>query len=196
MIIGITGGTGCGKTTLLRVIQEAGGIILDCDAIYHVQLKTNKAMLTAIEQRFPGTVKAGILDRKALGAIVFSDEAALQDLNRITHGAVKEKVLHVLQANPGALCAIDAISLFESGLSELCDLTVAVTAPEEDRVARLMARDGIAEDYARLRIRAQHDSNWYLQRCRYTLENDSTPEAFHGKCLAFLRQLGIMTEES
>ena len=192
MIIGITGGTGCGKTTLLRVIQEAGGIILDCDAIYHVQLKTNKAMLTAIEQRFPGTVKAGILDRKALGAIVFSDEAALQDLNRITHGAVKEKVLHVLQANPGALCAIDAISLFESGLSELCDLTVAVTAPEEVRIKRLMLRDNITEEYARSRIAAQHSESWFREHCDCTLENNGTEIQFHKKCVAFLKNQGII----
>ena len=191
MILGITGGSGSGKTTLLRLVQEKGGIVLDCDAIYHVQLKTNTAMLSAIEHRFPGTVKNGELDRKALGAIVFADEAALQDLNAITHKAVKEKVEHVLAKNPG-LAAIDAIGLFEGGLVPLCDATIAVTAPVEDRVQRLMARDGISESYARLRIGAQHSDDWFREHCNYVLENDSTEEAFRSKCLAFLTQLGII----
>ena len=90
MILGITGGTGCGKTTLLNEIEQLGGMILDCDAIYHDLLKTDKQMLCAIEQRFPGTVENGQLQRKKLGAIVFGDSQALLDLNAITHGAVKK----------------------------------------------------------------------------------------------------------
>ena len=93
MIIGITGGTGCGKTTLLNVIAEAGGLILDCDAIYHELLQRDASLLNAIEARFPGTVENGQLQRKKLGAIVFADQQALLDLNSITHQAVKAEVL-------------------------------------------------------------------------------------------------------
>ena len=190
-IIGITGGTGCGKTTLLREIEKRGGLVLDCDAIYHALLKTDKSLLDAIEARFPGTVEHGELQRKKLGAIVFSDEKALADLNRITHGAVKQAVLCKLDAAPG-LAAIDAIGLFEGGLAELCDVTVAVTAPEEDRVRRLMARDGISGEYARSRIAAQHDDAWFREKCDYVLVNDGELDAFATKCVAFLRELGIM----
>ena len=87
MILGITGGTGCGKTTLLNLIADHGGLILDCDAIYHELLISDKEMLAAIEHRFPGVVENGALNRKKLGGIVFADENALQDLNRITHAA-------------------------------------------------------------------------------------------------------------
>ena len=191
MIIGITGGTGCGKTTLLKLIEDFGGLVLDCDAIYHRLLKTDASLLTAIENRFPGTVRDGILDRKALGNIVFSDEAALSDLNRITHGAVRAEVLRLLESKP-KLAAIDAIGLFEGGLAELCDVTVAVTAPEEMRIARLMARDGIAEDYARKRIAAQHTDTWFRERCDHRLHNDGTALQFREKCLAFLHSLDIM----
>ena len=76
MIIGITGGTGCGKTTALQAVQALGGMVLDCDAIYHNLLETDKSLLAAIESRFPGTVENGALDRKALGNIVFNDKAA------------------------------------------------------------------------------------------------------------------------
>ena len=190
-IIGITGGTGCGKTTLLRAIEAKGGLVLDCDAIYHQLLRTDKAMLTAIEARFPGTVENGELQRKKLGSLVFSDENALLDLNKITHGAVKAEVLRRLKSKP-ALAAIDAIGLFEGGLSELCDVTVAVTAPAEDRVRRLMARDGISEEYAKNRIAAQHTQDWFRERCDYELRNDGELDAFATKCLAFLDKLGIM----
>lgn len=191
MIIGITGGTGCGKTTLLNVIAEQGGLILDCDAIYHQLLATDTALLKAIESRFPGTVENGILQRKKLGAIVFSDEAALLDLNRIAHSAVKAEVLRRLECAP-TLAAIDAIALFEGGLAELCDVTVAVTAPMEVRIQRLMARDGISEAYARNRIAAQHKEEWFREHCNYVLENDGTQSQFYGKCLAFLQNAGII----
>lgn len=191
MILGITGGTGCGKTTLLTAIEEAGGLVLDCDAIYHELLASDKGLLAAIEERFPGTVEQGVLLRKKLGTIVFSDGQALLDLNAITHSAVRLEILRRLEASP-PLAAIDAIALFEGGLAGLCDVTVAVTAPVEDRVKRLMARDGISEDYARKRISAQHDEDWFRRRCCYVLENNDTKIHFHKKCLAFLRELGIM----
>ena len=191
MILGITGGSGCGKTTLLNIIARCGGVILDCDEIYHWLLHTDPSLLSAIEARFPGVVEEGALNRKKLGAVVFADPQALLDLNAITHAAVKKEVLRRLEKNPG-LAAIDAIGLFEGHLAELCDITIAVTAPEEDRVRRLMARDGIPESYARSRIAAQHPSDWYEARCDHTLVNDSTREAFATKCLAFLAELGIM----
>lgn len=191
MIIGITGGTGSGKTTLLNEIKNCGGIVIDCDTVYHELLQTDKDLLAAIENRFPGTVQDGILLRKKLGSIVFSDEEALRDLNAITHSAVKKAVLGIIPEGP-ALVAIDAIGLFEGDLAVLCDVTVAVTAPVEDRVKRLMARDGISEEYARSRIAAQHSGDWFRERCDHVLNNDGKLDAFRAKCIAFLKQIGIM----
>ena len=191
MILGITGGTGCGKTTLLTCIGSQGGLILDCDAIYHDLLRTDPALLGAIEKRFPGTVENGVLQRKKLGKLVFSDEKALNDLNQITHSAVKAEVLRRLAHKP-KLAAIDAIGLFEGGLAELCDVTVAVTAPEEDRIRRLMIRDGIDRDYAKRRIATQKSAEWFRERCDFCLENNGTQADFQETCLAFLRKLGIM----
>lgn len=193
MIIGITGGTGCGKTTLLNAIREQGGLVLDCDRIYHELLAADQDMLAAIDARFPGVIENGTLNRRKLGAIVFSDEQALLDLNKTTHNAVKKEVLRRLESAP-TLAAIDAIGLFEGGLAELCHVTVAVTAPEADRVRRLMARDGISEEYARKRIEAQHTESWFREHCDVTLENDGTLDRFRSECLAFLASLGIMKE--
>ncbi len=187
MILGITGGTGCGKTTLLREIERHGGLVLDCDAVYHELLTRDDALLSAIEARFPGVVREGQLERKKLGTIVFSDPNALLDLNRITHGAIKAEVQRRLESAP-ALAAIDAVALFEGGLAELCDHTVVVTAPLEDRVRRLMARDGISESYARSRIAAQRAESDFREMCEFILENHGTQEQFREKCAEFLNQ--------
>ena len=191
MIIGITGGTGCGKTTLLDLIRDRGGMVLDCDAIYHELLRTDVSLLHAIENRFPGTVEDGQLQRKKLGAIVFRDPKALQDLNRITHSAITAEVLRRLESK-SKLAAIDAIELFDGGLADLCDVTVAITAPVEDRIQRLLERDGISYEHAALRIRAQKPESYFREKCDYVLENDGTLDVFRAKCLAFLRHVCIM----
>ena len=193
MIIGITGGSGSGKTTLLKRIAQAGGLILDCDEIYHDLLKTDKALLERIEETFPGTVQQGQLDRKALGSIVFSDPEKLKMLNSITHSAVYAAVVKALEGKP-QLAAIDAIGLFEGKLDALCDITVAVTAPWEARIARLMKREGISREYAAKRLAAQHSDGWFREKCEVCLENNGTLDAFATKCVAFLAELGIIVE--
>ena len=194
MILGITGGTGSGKTTLLEAARELGFLVLDCDRIYHRLLETDPRLLSAIEEAFPGTVEAGTLQRKKLGAIVFGDPRALETLNAITHGVVRREVERQLTGEKNI--AIDAVALFESGLCGLCDVTVAVTAPKEQRILRLMERDGISREYAQSRMDAQPSDQWFAQHCDHLLENTSDRSQFYGKCLAFLRQLGIMKENS
>jgi len=194
MIIGITGGTGCGKTTALDAVRQLGGLVLDCDAIYHRLLETDKNLLDSIEARFPGVVENGCLQRKKLGNLVFADPNALSDLNEITHSAVRTEVVRHLQNAP-ELVAIDAIALFEAGLDKLCDITVAVTAPEEVRISRLMARDSISREYAQSRINAQPPQSVFSVKCDYTLYNGGTGEDFRRKCLAFFSDPVIMKEK-
>lgn len=192
MILGITGGTGCGKTTLLSCIQARGGLVLDCDAIYHRLLREDEGLLRAITMRFPETLEEGVFNRKKLGTIVFSDKKALLELNAIAHAAVKREVLRLLEENCPEFAAIDAIALFEGKLAELCDKTVAVTAPMENRVQRLMRRDNISESYARSRIAAQHEEGWFRERVDYVLDNEGTILDFQKKCEEFLDTLGIL----
>ena len=190
MIIGITGGTGCGKTTLLNLLKEHGFQVLDLDAVYHDLLRDDRSLTDAIEAAFPGTVSAGVLDRKKLGSIVFGDKSQMHRLTAITGPAIWKETQKRLAK--GGNTAIDAIGIIEGGYDKLCDLTVAVTAPEAARIARLTARDDITEEYAKLRIAAQKPKEFYTEHCNYTLENDTTQEAFRTKCLAFLQALGII----
>ncbi len=197
LILGITGGTGCGKTTLLKSFEKMGGQVLDCDRVYHELLSQDTSLLAAIEDRFPGTVVAGKLDRKKLGSIVFADPSALLDLNTITHKAVKQEILRRLENNPGDVpVAIDAIELFAGGLGALCDVTVAVTAPLNDRVKRLVLRDRITEEQALARIHAQKPESYFREKCDHILENNGSISDFEEKCFAFLKNLLIIKEKS
>lgn len=192
-IIGITGGSGSGKTSALRALQALGALVIDCDVVYHDLVAQNAEMLRALGTRFNGVVSDGVLDRKALGRIVFSDAAALEDLNAITHRFVKAEVADRLKdwkEQGGTLAAIDAIALVESGLSELCDTVVGVTAPFDVRVKRIMERDNISEDYARLRLKAQKPDSFFYENCDHVLVSDcATVEEFEEKCRSFFTGL-------
>ena len=194
IIIGITGPTGAGKTTALNELVKLGGCIYDADAVYHHLLKSDFALRKELEDRFgPLTDENGEFQRKKLGVIVFSDPAALADLNVITHRYVVQAIKEQLwQAEEqGYTCAaIDAISLFESGLDKLCQATVAITAPAEIRVKRIMAREGISEEYARSRVSAQNPDEFFTSRCGYTLINDcAVPEEFAARAKALFESI-------
>ena len=181
-IIGITGPTGAGKTTVLNVLDDLGALILDCDAVYHELTLSCQPMKDELKARYGADIfdENGVLLRKKLGAVVFGDEEALADLNRITHryvGLAVEREIRQARLAGKVAVAIDAIALLESGLGDLCHCTVAVTADDELRVRRIMKRDGITEEYARLRISAQNPSAWFEERCTHTLRNDGDDPA-------------------
>lgn len=193
-IIGITGPTGAGKTTALGEIQRLGGQVLDADAVYHQLLERNIALQDELEARFgPLRDDMGRVDRKKLGAVVFRDPAALEDLNNIAHRYVGEELdrrLAQAEAEGCPLAAIDAIALLESGAGERCRATVAVLAPPEDRVRRIMAREGIPEDYAWSRVRAQKPDDYFRSHCDYTLVNDCAgPEEFAARARALFESI-------
>ena len=180
-IVGITGGSGCGKTTALRELEKRGALLLDCDAVYHELLETSPALMQEIEESFPGTVEDGVLLRKKLGAAVFQDPAALAQLERITHRHITREVTRRLREHAmagGRLAALDAIELIASPLAARCDFIIGVLADREIRAARIMARDGIGRDYAMLRIDAQRPDDYFREHCDAILENNEDEATF------------------
>lgn len=181
-IIGITGGSGAGKTTVLHVLEEFDVRVIDCDKVYHELLASNGQLLAELSDRFGQAVfdGTGALDRKALGSAVFNDVGALMDLNAITHkyvGAEVDRQIEEARRDGRRAVAVDAIALIESGLGEKCDVTVAITAPAQMRVRRLMVRDGISEEYANLRIAAQKPDDFFETHCDHVFHNDGDEPA-------------------
>ncbi|MBQ7459911.1 MAG: aminopeptidase [Oscillospiraceae bacterium] len=187
MIIGITGGSGSGKTTLLNALKEYGFYLIDCDRVYHELLETSDELKRALGSAFPSAVNLGKVDRKALAAEVFSSDEALAKLNGITHPFVlRETDRRIARERERGVndFAVDAVGLFEGGEAELCDITVAVTAPREDRVSRIMLRDGISRERAESRIYAQKSDEDFSRLCDKTVVNSYKTEA---EFLAYLR---------
>ena len=183
VVLGITGPTGAGKTTLLQEVERLGGAVIDCDAVYHGLLERDTALQSALKREFgPLRDEKGRIDRKKLGRIVFDDPDKLERLNAIAWEAVVGRVQALIEMCRGEgkqFAAVDAIALLESPLKELCQLTVAVLAPSQVRVRRIMAREGISEDYAWARVKAQKPDEYFSQNCDYTLYNDCpTAEEF------------------
>ena len=178
-IIGITGGSGAGKTTVLYELQKLGALIIDADAVYHEMLETDVLMLSELREAFPTAVTDERVDRGALGNIVFRDPEALKRLNNITHSHITREIRNRLSAwamQGGALAAIDAIELHSSGAVSLCDWTLAVTASKETRVRRIMQRDGITREAALRRISAQLTNETFEQLCDVSVSNDGNLE--------------------
>ncbi len=194
VVIGITGQTGAGKTTALGALADFGGCSIDCDAVYHQLLASSAPLRDDLTHRFGDICdETGGIDRKKLGKLVFSDQQALDDLNRITHrhiiSVITDQIDQARRADRPAV-AIDAIRLIESGLSQLCHQILAVTAGREIRIARIMTRENISRDYATARVDAQADQNFYIQHADFVLSTDSTsPEQLEGQAKEIFTQI-------
>lgn len=158
--VGLTGGIGSGKSSVARLLADRGAVVIDYDQVAREVVEPGAPALAAIAQRFGSGVLAadGHLDRAALAAVVFADESARRELERITHPAIRARAaqLHA-DAPAGSVVVHENPLLVEMGGHSDCDLVVVVDAPVEERVVRLVER-GMDEADARARIAAQLDA--------------------------------------
>ena len=191
-IIGITGPSGVGKTTALTELSSLGALVLDCDALYHELLENDAELLSALEEAYPGTVRSGRLDRRALGKIVFADPEKLALLNQITHRFVSREVdkrLRDFAMGGGELAAIDAVELISAGIAERCDAVVGVLSEREKRIGRIMRRDGISREAAERRVDAQKPDEYYKENCTHILLNNADADRFSADCRALFKEI-------
>jgi dephospho-CoA kinase len=194
-IIGITGGIGAGKSAAAKTLQALGAMVLDCDEVYHELLINNTKMIKEIEDAFKDVTDDGKINRQKLGEIVWNDAEALQQLNSITHKHVNAEIdrrIDTFQEQNVSIVAIDAIALIESGQGKRCDVIVGVTAPQESRILRIIKRDNISQEAAKVRINAQKPESYYIENCDYILENTyDTQKEFEEKCSEFFKRRPI-----
>lgn len=180
-IIGLSGGSGSGKTTAAAVMALLGAAVIDTDRVYRDLCVPGSPCLSELAGVFGKDIllQDGALDRKKLGALVFSDAAARLRLNAITHAYIAEKTKRLIKeydASGREAVIIDAPLLFESGFDAFCDITVGVTAPPDVRMARIIARDGLTVEQAEKRIASQLSDEELSRRCDFIIENRGTNE--------------------
>ena len=176
LILGLTGQTGAGKSTVSKILEKYGCYHIDADLVARETSDSDEKVKAELTIRFGEDVigNDGKVNRKLLGAKAFADPQSTLDLNSITHPAVNKKVQSIIakkeQENVKAVI-IDAIALFESGEDKLCDYTVSVIAPKDIRLKRITARDSISEEKALERINAQKDEEFFSVNSDYIIKN-------------------------
>ncbi len=175
-IIGLTGLTGAGKSTVAQKLMAYGCYHIDADKVAREVINNNENVKNKLKERFGEDVinEDGTTNRPLLATRAFADEESTNALNEITHPAVTEEIKSIINdmeeiGYRGVI--IDAIALFESGEDSLCDFTVAVIAPKDIRLQRIMKRDNITEEKALERINAQKDESFFTKKADFVLWN-------------------------
>lgn len=175
-VIGLTGGIASGKSRVARRLRERGAAVIDADLVAREVVAPGTPGLAAIEAAWPEVVTPEGLDRKRLGALVFGDAAARRRLEAIVHPLVRDAVARKvasLAAEGAERVVYEAALIVENDLDASMDALLLVCAPEETRVRRIVARDGLSEAEARARIAAQLPDERRRARASFVIENDA-----------------------
>lgn len=198
-VIGLTGGMGAGKSTVARLLVDHGAHLVDADAVAREVVEPGTPALVAVAEEFGDDVLRddGTLDRAAMAAIVFADEARLRALEAITHPAIRARIDELLAAHRRAeadeagerVVVLDHPLLVESGLASELDVVVVVAAPEDLRVARLVEGRGIDADDARARMRAQASDDDRAAVATHVVRNDGDEDDLRERVAALWQDL-------
>lgn len=178
MIIGITGSSGAGKSTICEILQKNyQAKIINADAIAKQLSKKGTPYLSEIVEEFGPEIllENGELNRRKLANLIYHNKEKRKSLNQCTFKYIREEIKKEIQNSKCQQIVIDAPLLFEANLEKLCDVTIAViTKRQETQIARIMERDGIDEEHAKARLNAQHSNEFYLSRSKYYIVNEES----------------------
>ena len=179
-VLGITGNIACGKSAVGKMLVDLGvEKYIDADALVHQLYLSGQPIARRVAEIFGAGVMAddGSVDRKALGAQVFQDAAALRRLEEIVHPAVGQALVAALSSvSPAGIAVIDAVKLLEGGSGAFCQSKWLITCPEEQELTRLMVRNGLSEGDARARLQAQPSVERRLPLVDEVIDNGGTLE--------------------
>jgi dephospho-CoA kinase len=192
-VVGLTGGIGSGKSEVARVLGTHGIPVLDADHIARVQMSPGSPVQDAVLAEFGKALLRpdGTIDRSSLALMVFQDPERRRRLEALTHAAVLADVERRLAALAQAGCpvvVIEAALLLETGLDAALDGIVAVIAPEEVRILRVVSRDNTSEDSVRARMAAQVGDDVRKARCQRMIRNDGDIESLRSEA----RELAVL----
>lgn len=196
-LIGLTGNIATGKSTVSGMLRDLGAHVIDADRVAHEVMEHGSAVWEAIVERFGTDVVGadGEIDRRALGRIVFADPTELAALERIVHPAVIDEIEHRIErigaADPRAVIVVEAIKLIESGMYRRYDALWVVTCSKSAQLARLMARNGLNEREARLRMEAQSPAEQKVALADVVIDNSGTLAATAAQVRAAWRAVGV-----
>ncbi len=175
-IIGLTGQTGAGKSTVAKALEKSGYYHIDADRVARDVINADKGVIVALSREYGADIVLpdGTVDRKLLAKRAFSSKQNTERLSEITHPTVVKYIRDIISQKekeniPGV--TVDAIGLFESGLSKICDTNICVVAPEEIRLDRIIKRDKISLESARQRISAQKSEDFFLANADRVVKN-------------------------
>ncbi len=155
--IGITGGIGSGKSTVCRVFKIIGIPIFEADQVAKQLLQTRSEIKEGLIHLFGKEVYSedGTIDRKKLASIIFNDDVQLRKMNALVHPVVRNEFQQWVKQQNSPYVIHEAAILFESGFYKMMDFTILVSAPEEERIQRVMQRDGVSEKQVKERLAKQ-----------------------------------------
>ena len=200
-IIGLTGPSGAGKTTLCKITDGFGIKSIDTDAVYHSLLVPPSQCLDELVSEFGDKILRtdGKLDRPVLASIVFDendkDKAKLTRLGEITHKYVLEKARKIIKSADSRgerAIIVDAPALYESGFDKECDFVICLLADPDLRLHRIVDRDSISVEMAFARLGGQKDDVFYSERADYTITNDSDPSEMKRDLSKILSSRGLI----
>lgn len=201
IVIGLTGPTGCGKSTVADTWKKLGAVIIDADQLARDVVETGSPCLKELSQYFSEKIlnKDGSLNRKELAKRAFSSSKETQILTSITHPYILDrcyKMVAQFKKDCIPYVVIDAPLLFESKLNDCCDFCVCVVSDLTTRKNRIMVRDQISDQDALQRISQQHDDSFYTKQSQFVIENNETLEKLILKAKEFWKcQLQVVVQE-